>query len=486
MQILATHGVLGFSNEAWIASGCIADHVGATPLVGGRGVPPSQDPADALQRAETLQALAQQLLLLDRTDDSTECFERCLKEMPLHSRADQQARACLIAGLQSLHRHQLRTGWNCLQRTLDARQAPLSVTVQAHAALGALYFGLGMRRPAAVAVDRGIALLDPGSEAHAMPLAVLEALKVEFLVLDLLRQHERLADLAFWPRHEEMAGARVGVAQAREALDACRRRVAPYAFIAARLDFLDALVALAYQGVAGDSRTLPYIRRLNELGLGMHVHAARHELSLACIAAQRTDLLRQMMLCYTGTGRAASGVEHHLEHRYCLAKLGELGGREDVYIQHYREYASRALVHLRQTCAYITVPSTVRQAVGEIPKDDIASRLPGKYRRAYQFILSNLHREDLSIREVADAVGVTERALQLAFRAALGLSPSAVIRQCRMDRIRDELHRGAVGHGTTTLDVGRRWGLRSRSALSQAYKATFGELPSQTLSASPG
>lgn len=197
-----------------------------------------------------------------------------------------------------------------------------------------------------------------------------------------------------------------------------------------------------------------------------------------------------MMLGYTGTGRAASSAEHHLEHRYCLAKLGELGGREDVYIQHDRVYASRALVHLRQTCAYVTVPSTVRQAVGEIPKDGIASRLPGKYRRAYRFILSNQHREDLSIREVADAVGVTERALQLNFRAVLGLPPSAVIRQCRMQCLRDELHRGAVGHGTTTLDVGRRWGPRwgprSRSALSRAQKATFGELPSHTLSASPG
>ena len=51
-----------------------------------------------------------------------------------------------------------------------------------------------------------------------------------------------------------------------------------------------------------------------------------------------------------------------------------------------------------------------------------------------------------------------------------------------MDRIRDELSNGDVTRDSTTLEVGRRWGLRSRSALSQAYKAAFGELPSETQS----
>jgi AraC-like DNA-binding protein len=482
MQTLARHGVLGFSSEAWISTGCISGQRIQDAATEWRAVTSDVAATNTSIRADALQSQAQRMLLLGRPADAADRFELCAREIRLQPRPDQQARACLIAGLQSLHSRQLRTAWNCLQRTIDAKGCPTLLAVEAHAALATLYFELGMRRPAAAAADCGIALLDAGTEAHRMPLAVLDALRVEFVALDLLRQHEQLSDLAFWPRHEEMAGARVTVGQARQAIAECRQRTAAYRFITARLDFLDALIGLAYQGAANDASALSGIEHLQASGLALHAQAARHEFALASIAARRADLLRQALRSSQANvgGRTASATESSHEHRYCLAKLGEMGGREDVYIQHYREYAAQALMQLRQTCAYITVPSTVRRVAGEIPKDEIASRLPGKYRRAYQFILSNLHREDLSIRSVADAVGVTERALQLAFRASLGLSPSAVIRQCRMDRIRDELQRGAVTNGTTTMDVGRRWGLRSRSALSHAYQEAFGELPSKT------
>jgi AraC-like DNA-binding protein len=478
MQILASHGILGLASEAWFTSGRVMEAV-ALAARAGTAVAAGDGHAE---RADALQAQAQQMLLLDRTDEAAEAFERCIKEIPPQSRPDYHARASLVAGFQCQHRGQLRAAWNCFQRASDTRNAPPKLLVQAHAALASMYFGLGMRRPAAAAADRALALLDPDAPGSRVPQAMLQALKVEFLALDLLRQHERLGDLAFWPRHEEMAGARLGVQALRQQIETVRRGVAGLGFLEARLAYLEMLIETAYLGSSDDNRAMAHLRRLGELGLTMHLHAARHELALACIAGRQVERLRHLMLCYTGTARAPGGVEHNLEHAYCLAKLGELSGREDAYIQHYRDYASGALVHLRQTCAYITVPSTVRQAAAELPKDDIASRLVGKYRRAYQFILANLHRQELSVRDIADAIGVTERALQLAFRAALGMSPSSLIRQCRMDRVRDEIHRGAVGHGTTTLDIGRRWGLRSRSALSSAYKASFGELPSQTTS----
>lgn len=481
MQVLATHGALGLSNEAWIASGRITDHLDAM-LRAIRSNPAPAEGSDPEPHVEALQAVAQTLLLLDRSDDAADFFERCMKDSPMRSRPGQRARSCLIAGLQALHRNQLRTAWGCLQRAMLSKEAPLSVTVQACGALAALYFRLGMRRPASAAVERGLALLGPDEGRHGMARAVLHGMQVEFVVLDLLRQHERLHDLAFWPRHEEKAGSRIGAPQVRALLAACRRQTAGFEFLTARLDFLDALVQIAYDASATDGAAMAHVDRLTSQGLQAHAHAARHELALACIAGRKTERLRQLMLVYAGAGRVRCGQQHNIEHDYCQAKLGELNGRDDAYIAHYRQYAVQSLVHLRQTCAYITVPSTVRQPTDEIPKDDIASRLQGRYRRAYQYILANLHREDLSIRHVADEIGVTERALQLAFRAALGLSPSAVIRQCRMDRIRDELSNGDVTRDSTTLEVGRRWGLRSRSALSQAYKAAFGELPSETQS----
>jgi AraC-like DNA-binding protein len=479
MQILAMHGVLGFGNEGWLTSGRVRDSIDGALHALQRLSPSPESRCDRADDSDLFQSVAQQQMLLGRADDANESFARCTKALADSPRAVRQSRSLLISSLQSLHRHHLRPAWTGLQHVLDAKQAPLPVSVQAHGALAALYFGLGMRRPAAAAVDRGIELLEAAADEHAVPLAVLRAMKVEFVALDLLRQHEKLHDLVSWPRHEEVAGNRVALSDARAMIDNCRAQVAGLSFVQARLEFLDALICVAYGRSAPLSLPMDHVHWLQSQGLHAHAHAARHEFALACIASQSGEQLRQVMQFYAAADRRNIDLRHNVEHEYCMAKLGEFSSRDDVYIAHYREYASKSLVHMRQTCAYITVPSVVRQAASEIPRDDIASRLTGKYRRAYQFIHSNLHREDLSIRQVADAVGVTERSLQLAFRAALGLSPSEVIRQCRMDRIRDELKSGAVSHGTTTLDIGRRWGLRSRSAMSQAFKSLFGELPSE-------
>jgi AraC-like DNA-binding protein len=482
MQLLAMHGVLGFMKESWLASGGAPE---SPEAVARCSVADTAAGVDHNARWDAVQALGQQLLLVGRTDDAEECFASLSKDATQMARADRHARASLIAGLQGLSRHHLRPAWTGLQHALEAKNVPLQVSVQACAASAALYFGLGMRRPAVSAVDRALTLLDNAPEAHDLPRSILRGLKIEFTALDLLRQHERLSDLAFWPRHEEVAGSRVRPEGVLKQLADFRAEAGHGAFVSERIQFLEALIGIAYGGTAQEGKALDHIEQLQRRGFAAHAHAARHELALACIAAQKSAALRKVMQFYSGSSRRDIPPRHALEHEYCQAKLGELSGRDDLYIAHYRDYATKSLTHLRQTCAYITVPAIVRQAATEIPKDDIASRLSGKYRRAYQFILCNLHRNDLSIRDVAEAVGVTERALQLAFRSALGVSPSAVIRQCRMDRIRDELTSGAVGHGTTTLDVGKRWGLRSRSALSQAYKATFGELPSQVAGLAP-
>jgi len=480
MQILAMHGVLGLANEQWLASGRVQEGLQSAlrskPAARGAG----EAAPDTAAGIESAQSIGQQLLLLDRTEEASEHFERCLRDTPLNSRNDQRARSCLIAGFQAMHHHQLRTAWSCFQRAGDAKDAPLSVTVEAYGALAALYFHLGMRRPAAAAADRALTLLCRDDGRHHCAIAVLSALKIEFVAMDLLRQHERLDDLAFWPRHDAVAGQRIAPGQALAMIGACRRDACGFDFVLARLDFLEALIRMAYEDADAEDSAMAHIEYLSSQGLHANAHAARHEFALACIAARRARRLRQLMEVCAAGERARRGQQHELEHDYCLAKLGELSGGAEAYITHYRNYAVQSLLRMRQTCAYITVPSTVRQAGEDIARDDVASRLHGRYRHAYQFILANLQREDLSIRDVANEIGVTERALQLAFRSALGMSPSAVIRQCRLDRIRDDLSHGPAARQSSTLEIGRRWGLRSRSAMSQAYKTAFGELPSKT------
>jgi AraC-like DNA-binding protein len=491
MQNLVMHGLMGFAGDCDLMSGNVDSTLEAALRATHSRPPESGGALHEGQGVDPLQWAAQLLLLLNRPEDAADYFDRCLKQLPRSARTDMQARSCLISGLQSLCRNQLRTAWNCLQRTTGEKHASLHVQVAACGAMAALFFRLGMRRPAQAAVDRALALLDTDSQANETPRAVLAVLQAEFMVLDLLRRHPRLDDLAFWPRNEEVAGQRVGLPQALELLTECRALIGPRPLLQNRLEFLGTLLRIAYQGSAMSEGAHNHIRQATGQGMASYAIEARQELALAFIAAEQGDNLRRLMNVSSaasvntaaGAGYSRGGEHLNFEHDYCLAKLGELSGRADAYITHYRIYATQALMQVRRACAYVEVPSSIKQASNDIPKDEIASRLPARYRRAYQFILANLHRADLSIKHVADNLGVTDRALQMAFRAHLGMSPSAVIRQCRMDRIHTDLASGSATRGTTTLDVAQRWGVRSRSALAHSYRGAFGELPSQTAAA---
>lgn len=101
-------------------------------------------------------------------------------------------------------------------------------------------------------------------------------------------------------------------------------------------------------------------------------------------------------------------------------------------------------------------------------------------RRAMEYIREHLA-APLTVLEIADHVGVSVRALQAGFARDLGCTPSAYIRDQRLDRVREELLRADPFGGTSVTDVAVRWGFSHLGRMSRAYRARHGELPSQTM-----
>nr|AAA27607.1 hrpXo [Xanthomonas oryzae] len=158
---------------------------------------------------------------------------------------------------------------------------------------------------------------------------------------------------------------------------------------------------------------------------------AQVELALAALAVGRADLAERAL---AGAGR------HHaprwnLEFEYCQAKISQALGRTEQALLLYNRYALDAVQCLRSE---VQAPRLLESGTPAHVSDDISARLPAKYRRAYSYMITNAHRSDLSINEVAAQIGVTGRALQ-AFKSATGLSPTQVLRRYRMQSIRDEL-----------------------------------------------
>ncbi|MFI6482246.1 AraC family transcriptional regulator [Nonomuraea sp. NPDC050663] len=112
--------------------------------------------------------------------------------------------------------------------------------------------------------------------------------------------------------------------------------------------------------------------------------------------------------------------------------------------------------------------------------------LPKTVRRAVEFIEGHAHLP-LTTDDVARAVAVSGRSLQEGFRAHLGLTPMAHLRQVRLARVHQELAAGDPARETVTT-VAARWGFLHQGRFAAQYREKYGRSPSETLrrGAAPG
>ncbi|KMW58265.1 Transcriptional regulator, AraC family [Candidatus Rhodobacter oscarellae] len=98
--------------------------------------------------------------------------------------------------------------------------------------------------------------------------------------------------------------------------------------------------------------------------------------------------------------------------------------------------------------------------------------------RAMQFIRDNLG-DPITLGDIADAAGVSDRSLQLGFRAELGQSPMRYLRDQRLAMARRMIRNASPSE--TVGDICHRAGFAHFGRFSVAYREMFGEPPSATL-----
>ena len=103
-------------------------------------------------------------------------------------------------------------------------------------------------------------------------------------------------------------------------------------------------------------------------------------------------------------------------------------------------------------------------------------------RRAARRALAVIRRnpdENLSVQQLCDRVGVSERTLRYAFRELIGVSPKQYLRLVRLSGASRELERSDAN--VKIADVANRWGFWHIGQFAADYRRQFGELPSETL-----
>ncbi|MEU6785036.1 AraC family transcriptional regulator [Nonomuraea angiospora] len=105
--------------------------------------------------------------------------------------------------------------------------------------------------------------------------------------------------------------------------------------------------------------------------------------------------------------------------------------------------------------------------------------LPKVVRRAMEFVEGHAHLP-LTTADIAGAVAISSRSLQEGFRAHLGLTPMALLRQVRLARVHDELRTADPARATVTT-VAARWGFLHQGRFAAQYRERYGQPPSETL-----
>ncbi|MFI5915185.1 helix-turn-helix transcriptional regulator [Dactylosporangium sp. NPDC051541] len=127
-----------------------------------------------------------------------------------------------------------------------------------------------------------------------------------------------------------------------------------------------------------------------------------------------------------------------------------------------------------------TFPNTWTAPAADPPPYDRTDATPSTLSRAVTFVDANADL-DISVADIARAAHVTVRAVQLAFRRHLELTPMAYLRQVRLARAHEQLRAADPDDGTTVAAVAARWGYVSASQFAALYRRTYGRLPSRTL-----
>jgi len=100
------------------------------------------------------------------------------------------------------------------------------------------------------------------------------------------------------------------------------------------------------------------------------------------------------------------------------------------------------------------------------------------FKKAKDYIFSNIDKR-ISMAELCQYVGVSERKMRYVFKSQTGVSPKQFLNGIRLNRVRHELK--VAPSVANVMDAALKCGFWHLGQFSADYNRLFGELPSQTL-----
>lgn len=425
-----------------------------------------------------LLALSDSLALRDLDEEAEQYYARAQRAC---SGADEQIRmlSCRNAGWQALKRDRFGLARNCFTRIVRDEAASPEQATEACIGLAIVDHQLGQQPAAEQAIE--YATRFARNVADPLWMQVVELLAADLRVQIGMRCTTALADHVFWQSARLNGAGRPATDEVRPAPlpDAAKTATLPL-LMRRHVTYLHALAGTSCGNEESANQLTRVIDDVRLCGSATLLPQMRVDALLAALGGGFSNLADRL-LDAVGKRDIGNGAMHsNLDWLYASAKVAALRGQMLNALTLYTRYSRESLHCLRSEVLMMRTLDPRSEAGTQGRSDDVISRLPAKYRRAYRYIIDNIAHSALTTREVAAYIDVTERALQMVFKRSLGMSPGALIRQLRLDGIRGELLDDSRP-STSVLDTANRWGVTSRSALIKSYRKQFNESPSETI-----
>ncbi|WP_026621857.1 AraC-like DNA-binding protein (plasmid) [Ensifer sp. WSM1721] len=135
-----------------------------------------------------------------------------------------------------------------------------------------------------------------------------------------------------------------------------------------------------------------------------------------------------------------------------------------------------AMAHITQTLADVVirmVPHRLSHLIDKMPR----MIAPGHVRRGIEFMHANIN-QPITMPMVAEAAGVSTRALEAGFRAFKDTTPAAYLQTLRLRAAREDLL--DPENRMLVKEICLKWGFFQFGRFSAVYRAHYGEDPSET------
>jgi AraC-like DNA-binding protein len=418
------------------------------------------------------QVTGRALIHMARTEEAEELFRHQLRSYELESRSCVRWMSSLDQGAMQHAKNRPSRAAQAYGSVADDDTAPTLLRMEALCGVALSVRSLGEYRRARQALQsaRDLAREEvPGFAQH-----VVNGMMLETEVMQQLCVFNEGSDHPF-----QAAPVIANAEPLSHRLLACADLLHEVPVASWRLKFLAALVDSSDGPVRPIERQLVYINELGRRGLLEAEGESRIEAALAQLPVADWHAVKEVLGALCHDEDTVRKQRQSLELRYCLSHIYAMQGRHADALRVYKDHTAQALTRLHRELSQLPLLRCLERHERLEQTDRAKLLLPLRYRRAYQYIIDNLDNGDLSVREVANHIDVTERALQMAFRAHLGQSPAELIRQRRVEEVRKDLL--GSQERITLSSAARRWGVSNRSTLTQNYRQHYKETPSSTL-----